>query len=451
MGTIQTDFSRTRPRVCAFFAGRVWYAGIDSLNKSGWVLFSQVATHTNRLANCYQANDPTSEVFSDLLDDDGGIIPIPEAGDVLKLAPSGNVLLVFASNGVWSIRGGDNGFKATEYSVEKVTNAAAVSASSIVELEDMFIYWSPTAIYALKMDQAGIGQVQNMTDENIKTKYNSISLQAKQYCAGVYNRTQRIVYFAYCTTDDMLFTHGKFHKNELLKFDLNMKCWYVETLDSTIPYIAALATTKEIHEDTQQFEVIADGGDNVVANGNNVVAMSDITDSATSETKFLTVYSPSANVYRTTFSNYDDTRDDFLDWAATEQSAYVVTGYNFGGVGPVRFKTAPMITVFAKRTEDELDASYLPLHQSSILMQTRWDFTGNTYTGKWSDEYEVYRQLRPYFAAAIGAFDDGYPLVVTRNKVRGRGKAMQIKWQAGTAKDMKIAGWSINFVGNTNV
>jgi hypothetical protein len=40
---------------------------------------------------------------------------------------------------------------------------------------------------------------------------------------------------------------------------------------------------------------------------------------------------------------------------------------------------------------------------------------------------------------------------MTKNKIRGRGKAIQIKLQAGVGKDMKLVGWTMTFIENTNV
>jgi len=109
------------------------------------------------------------------------------------------------------------------------------------------------------------------------------------------------------------------------------------------------------------------------------------------------------------------------------------------------------LTVFMKRTETSFDSNTNPLNQSSCKMQSRWDFTDNNYPGKWAAEVEVYRQLRPYFANPSTTFDDGYPLVISKNKLRGRGKAVQFKFTAQAGKDMKIVGWTGTFVGNTNV
>jgi hypothetical protein len=46
-------------------------------------------------------------------------------------------------------------------------------------------------------------------------------------------------------------------------------------------------------------------------------------------------------------------------------------------------------------------------------------------------------------------FDDGYPVVITRNKIRGRGRALQIKFTADEDYDMRILGWSNLLYGST--
>jgi hypothetical protein len=122
-----------------------------------------------------------------------------------------------------------------------------------------------------------------------------------------------------------------------------------------------------------------------------------------------------------------------------------------GGNGPARAKVGQYLTVYMKRTESGFDASVNPLNQSGCQMQSRWDFTDNSYPGKWADDVQVYRQLRPFFVNAGAAFDDGYPLVISKNKLRGRGKAVQFKFASEAGKDMKIVGWTGTFVGNTNV
>jgi hypothetical protein len=47
-------------------------------------------------------------------------------------------------------------------------------------------------------------------------------------------------------------------------------------------------------------------------------------------------------------------------------------------------------------------------------------------------------------------FDNGFPLVVAKSKVRGRGKVLQLKFESEDGKDMQLAGWSILQLGNAN-
>lgn len=447
--TIATDYSTTRPRVCAFFAGRAWYAGVTAADKSGWVLFSQVATHTNRLNKCYQNNDPTSEQLSDLMDDDGGVIPIPDSGEIVSLKPAGNVLLVFSSKGVWSIMGGDNGFKATQYSVSRISSEGCVSNKTIVAIKDTIFYWSQQTINAIKIDQIGNNLIESISELKIKSLYQNIPLLSKINTRGVYNDSEKVVYWSYCDDVDLFDTYGYYYKNTLLKYDVFLQAFYLEKIEDGSPYITTLAVTRESYNEVQEVDVAVDT--ELVETSTDVVSNIYVTNSGVKQTKFLTLTTGAGTTTSVTFSNYDEDRNGFKDWKGQESSAYIITGYMFGNNGPVRNKVAPTVSVFAIRTEEEFDSDLEATKQSSILMQTRWDFTNNSNPNKWSSDYEVYRQLRPYYISTPGAFDDGYPLVITRNKVRGHGKALQIKWTAGTNKDMQIAGWSINYIGNTNV
>jgi hypothetical protein len=55
------------------------------------------------------------------------------------------------------------------------------------------------------------------------------------------------------------------------------------------------------------------------------------------------------------------------------------------------------------------------------------------------------------FIPSTNAYDDGYPVIITKNKVRGRGRAVQFKFTADPDYDMRIFGWSIPYYGGTNV
>jgi hypothetical protein len=122
-----------------------------------------------------------------------------------------------------------------------------------------------------------------------------------------------------------------------------------------------------------------------------------------------------------------------------------------GGVGPARNKTAQYLTVFMNRTETEFDDEGNAVNESACMLETRWDFTDSSFANKWSAPVQIYRQPRPFLALSSTDFEDGYPLVISKNKIRGRGKAVQYKFSSVEGKDMQLVGWTATFVGNTNV
>jgi hypothetical protein len=281
----------------------------------------------------------------------------------------------------------------------------------------------------------------------------------KLYAEGSYNATDKTIYWLYSDTITSTTSGGRYDKNAILAFDLRLSAWYWFSIDNSLGVTpVSIETTKETSTVAETYSVIS-GTDSVVVGTDDVVADIPVIFGARKLFKVLTLHPVTSNNYSVTFADFENTRDSatkFKDWysyntAGVEKDSYFITGYNLGGNGPARTKTGQYLSVFMKRTETAFDTSTNPLNQSGCYMQARWDFTDNSYPGKWADEVQVYRQLRPFFASASSPFDDGYPLVITKNKLRGRGKAVQFKFTAEAGKDMKIVGWTGTFVGSNNV
>jgi hypothetical protein len=448
-----------RPKVCAFFAGRAWYAGIPSSELLGTVFFSQVLDDVSKVGDCYQTNDPTSEVLSDLQDNDGGSIEIPEAGEIVGLQAVGRGIMVFATNGVWFVSGIDQGFTAANYSVDRITNVGCIGAKSIVDIEDAVVYWSTSGIYAIMPSNSIEYTARNVSDTNIKSFFQDIAVLGKLYVEGAYNASDKTVYWIYSDELSATTSSGRYNKDTVLAFDLQLQSWYWFDLDTTVGVVpVSIEVTKETNTEGETYNVLA-GTDNVIVGSDNVIATVPTVTGTRKIYKVLSLHPVTNNNYSVTFADFENTRDSstkFKDWysfntAGAEKEAYFITGYNMGGVGPARAQTGQYLTVFMKRTETAFDINANPINESSCIMQARWDFTDNAGAGKWANEVQVYRQLRPFFVAGAGPFDDGYPLVISKNKLRGRGKAVQFKFASEVGKDMKIVGWTGTFVGNTNV
>lgn len=437
---IAVEAEITRPTTCAFFAGRIWYAGMQSSAIGSWVLFSQVATTTNNYGKCYQDADPTSQFVSDLVDSDGGVIPIQDIGTIVKLVPAFNSLIIMADNGVWQISGTiSSGFSASAYQVIKLTSVGCIGAQSVVEAEDSLFYWAADGIWSIQRTPTGSFSVQSITQLSIKTFYGNIPVIGRQYCRGCYYLEGKTIYWAYNSDISQDGINRRYKKNRLLCLDLRLGSWFTMTVSSTasgFPYMLDLVVTKNKTTFTP-------------VNGRNT------------DVRFLTMTQVSVNTFSVTFSCFEDGLNipaKFKDWFSSDSTgatydAFILTGYDVGqGQGGDHIIQGLYITVFLKRTETGVDSSGNPITPSSCTLQTRWDWTDSAGAGKWSAGEQVYRHKRLFQPSVPSAtYDDSYPVVVTKSKVRGRGRAVQFKFTADPEKDMQIVGWAVPFVGNANV
>ena len=137
----------------------------------------------------------------------------------------------------------------------------------------------------------------------------------------------------------------------------------------------------------------------------------------------------------------------------TAYESYAITGWELLD-DVMRNKQAPFVVVHSKRTEREVvdNGTQLVLdNPGGLLMQARWGWSDSSASNKWQTPQQVYRYLRPYVLASAGPFDPGFDVVTTRNKVRGTGKALSIKFYSDGDKDFHLLGWAINYSGNENV
>jgi len=436
-------------------AGRIFYSGVNSKieypddlspNYTGFVFFSRVVENTEDLGKCYQEADPTSEHIFDLVDTDGGYIPIPEANNIIKLIAAGESVIVIAENGIWEIYGGDTGFLATEYQVSKITNVGCVSAQSVVEAEDKIFYWAKSGIYVLSKDQiSGKHNSNNITETTIQTLYTDIPGVSKANVKGNYDPISRKVSWLYCDGDDydgILFKNN--YKKELV-LDLVISSFYKNTLSCTetdSPFIASYLSTPNFNITEITRNVVVDG-DQVTASGSDVVMTSDERGRGESTTKYLTII-PSSGNYEFTFSYYSDTR--FLDWydfdgVGQDYTSFLITGHEVAG-DIVRRKQVPYVFFYFNRTESGYTETDGILNQSSCKVRARWDWSDSANSGKWGTEFQAYRLNRRYIPEEISDdFDYGHEVIVTKNMLRGRGRALSLYIASETGKDMHLLGW----------
>ena len=420
-GTIQSTYidnpygyaTDYRPTCVEFYAGRLWFTGTPHEKVSTKIFYSQVIESDGQYGKCYQVADPTDENISDLVDTDGGVITIPEAANIHYIMAFSGSLLVFASNGVWAVAGGQSGyFTATSYAIRKISDIGSTGAGSIVLAENIPMYWSTSGIYAFSQDaNSGFISVQSISVNKIDSFYRDIPYLSKQKVQCTYDDIEKRVYWLYSSTSTT-----DWHYDSALVFNLKFLAfspWKIyRTLTGSPAYTTSIFTVR----DTGSYIRL----------------------------KFVGIYNGKLHIADTSANTY-------ADWNSGEEQAYVITGYDTLET-PQYTKYAPYITVFQNKTETGFTTSFtdlVPVGESSLTMQAQWDWTDRTTAGKWGSAQQVYRHRRLYTPVdASDTFDNGETLVITRNKVRGRGRCLSIKFTVGTGKDSWLLGWTIRWVVN---
>lgn len=438
----------------AEFAGRVFFSGFDgtvvqgddrSPNLANYVFFSQLVHNKTDIPKCYQAGDPTSRESADLLDTDGGFLRISEAKEIIAMVPTKTELIVLASNGVWTINGGsDYGFSATNYKVAKVSSFGCLTATSVVVENDNVYYWADDAIYQVGRNQYGDLGVTNISLGSIQTYYDSIYLSSKERCFGAYDKYSKNIKWVY---RDQGFTYEMILDTSLTAFYLN-KIYGTDTGEITVLGIFNTASSFVLEEELDEVVV----GTEPVFAGNEVVVAAFVDDTvrrSLNYVKYLVVVNNGTGTLKMTFANYRD--PDFIDFrqfGGWDAKAFCLTGTQTAGDAAIE-KQVPYVVMHFSKTETRLDENDQPFRQSSCLMRGQWAFANKVQSNKWSELQQTYRYRRPYYSEDGESFDNGFSVVTTKNKFRGRGKSFAMYFETEPLKDCHILGWSITLNGNS--
>lgn len=422
------------------YAGRVWYAGIDSKINGGKIFFSQVITSKSTLGKCYQESSPTSKDSAGIIDSDGGYITIPDISDIKALYATGSVLYVLASNGVWVIGGVDQVFKATEYYVSRISNFGIVNRKTLVDVSGTPVYWGVSGIFAIS-NEADKPSVTNIS-EPIKTFYDGISNDNKGSATSVFDRLNNRIYWLYAGADETV----EHKKNKILVLDMTLQAyfpWEVKDTTGTSPYLLDAFFLSGLGSSPVDFDVMV-GADNIITAASDKVIQTITSSGATqTEVKFI-VRTASGKL---TFAEFKSM--DFLDWGSADYSSYAETGYDFIGSATLK-KNTPYITTYFKRTERNFVVSgngYEADYPSGCLLTTKWDLSGDN--SRWSNPSEVYRIVNyPTADPDDLTFTYPYDTIVARTKIRGKGRVMRMRFESESGKDFYLIGWEV--VSGTN-
>lgn len=322
-----------RPTTTAFFAGRAWYAG----NRSK-VYFSQILESLDKIGNCYQEQDPTAEDFNELLDTDGGVIEIPEAGQIIKLVALEAGVLVFSSNGVWKISGGVENFTANTLERIQVSDVGAIGAGTIVKVDQSVVYWSGAGVYVVAPDEASGRLVStNLSQTTIQSDYNNIPALGKMLAKGVYDSQSRLVMWAYHNTIGNDTSSLFWRKTHVLVLNTALGAFYDYIIADAgagvgfTPIVTSIVKAQGASQGLKIENLVDNSGENVTDNAGVNISSTVIFDGTTTlPLKVLTMVPDVDQDYQYTFSEFCSTT--FHDWFTFDGA-----GENFDSI----LETAP--------------------------------------------------------------------------------------------------------------
>jgi hypothetical protein len=423
-----------RPATCAFFAGRVFYAGIQYQGYNARIYFSQILSNINQVGKCFQINDPTSEEAFDLLPSDGGFVDILEAGKILKLLPLLNSLVVICTNGVWIITGSQGqGFVATDYSIHKISAIPSSSATSLVDVDGYPLWWTDDGIFTIQSDpQTGQFSVKNVIQDSILSFYQEIPLDSRRYARGTYDPEDHKVHWVFRSDAADGFSE-KYVFDRMLSLNLLSNAFYPWSITTTATLgriHGVVAVRSQGGASTLNTVSAAAGVNNVqaAAGANQVIVFtpSTITTGNSGTTiKYLCSYISGAN---TPVAFAESFQTDYKDWETVNAvgesfTSYFVTGYRIHGEAIRKFQTN-YVNFFSDADAED----------TQFKVRGQWDFSTSGSSGRDSTVQVVSGLFRAK---------------PKRLKIRGHGRSMQFRIESVAGEPFSLIGWSAFETSNT--
>jgi len=419
---IANEVKNERPSTSVFAFGRVFY-GTGSV-----VYFSQVLEQLGAdvIGFCYQRNDPTSGDISDLLDTDGGTIPLNGSTSILKIVEFSNGVLCFSQNGVWYIAGPEQGFTATNFSVKRVSTKGCFSPKAIIQVEDFIYYWGKDSINIIEANEYGQVKITDIAESSIKSFYQELSSDAKNSAVSGYNKVDKQIETFYSERDKTA-TNAAHPSNERsIIYDIRSQGWFPQSNRGA------------------EFEANTGG-----LNSSRMIS-GGLTMGVTSDEYLLVGVKTDINLgvdWHTFLAAKSGDGTDDLSQGAYE-TAFVETGYETLAK-PSNSKSAPYVYTHFSQTEENWVADGMGGFEldrpSGVNMRAQWDWNNSTANGRFSPYQQAYRFRRLYVPSGAGVFDSGETVISTKNKVLGRGKALSLRFEQESGKEMQLLGYTIQW------
>lgn len=394
---IEDVTTQARPTNGTWFQGRVWYTGVNASQQATgdmpsytWVenvYFSRIITNNSQFGYCYQQNDPTSPDFFDLLQDDGGVIYVQGSGQIYKLFPVQNGLLVFGANGIWFITGSQGiGFSANDYTITKISGVRSNTSTTFCDVLGWPIFWNEEGIYTVTPSQQGGGlEVNNLVIGTIASYYNDIPLVSKKFARGTYNPLEYTVQWMFRSTAESSIT-DRYQYDKILVYNTSSKAFYVHSI-SGATYIHDCIYVSSPGSSGASDPIIK----YIVFSGTNITFAEE-----------------------NDFTNYVD----FNSGTSVNFTSTFTTGWKLHGKMAMKFQVQYIFI-------------YSDSNNGSYKINGLWNFSSSGNSGKWTN------------TQIFTLSDTNYSKMFNRVRIRGRGNALQIKITSEDGQPFDLSGWAL--------
>lgn len=458
-----------KPTSIEFYSGRVWYAGAkgyqestsfapsygksDDMDVSNTIYYSQqVDDNLNRVGKCYQENDPTAEDINQLLATDGGTLSIRGAGEILDMKTFGTALIVFTTEGLWSISGIDtNSFKADSFSVNKISNIGPSSKATISATNNNIYYIANDAIYVLTVDDVtGSPVPQDITSPKIKDFYNEIPYKNKEKARAFFDTANRNLYVFYSDVVSPETDTNNINYNRCLIFNQDLGSFYKYQIALDSHYIVDGFFYIKDQVVTLTDAVVSDA-DIVVSDGDPVVLETSYSTAALNNVQLLTIVDDGTAKF--TFSSFTDL-ENREDWG-NAYTGYVEFGFDTAGDIMRDSIKAPVLISHMERTEDGFEVNpqdpegqeLILANSSGCLLSYGWDWASS-----YKNPIQIYRFHRNYVPSGTDdPFNYGVDVITTRNRIRGKGHSLGVRLDSEAGKDCRVLGIGILYTAAQRV
>jgi hypothetical protein len=351
----------------------------------------------------------TSEFFNEILETDGGRIEVPDMGIPIRSGVIGSALVIFTTKGIWAVSGGfGESFKPTALNVDQISKDRVDAPLSILFVEDSVYFWTKSGIKVLSPGQSpGVWSIVSLTDNRFDSGYLELLADnvSPTTVRGVYDRYKNYLEWSYAPSGT---GNGWLH-TKVLRYNLKSGAFTKYSFD---PGVSSLRLGGAINNDADPNEVhymIRS-----VSGSNLVISWS----------------KPGSS--------------NFYDYGMSESDAYITMWPVHVGA-PGKDKTAPYLTTFLRKTEENWTGVGTLDYPSGATATVWWDYADSNGSEYQSGPHNIYRIINGPTDPGSGypvAFDYPKSIIVNKTKVRGSGKSFQLKIESVDTKDFQFLGWS---------